>query len=162
MTEPLRKPTEQNLSYMKRIRDLVEHDCVQGARRLVAEAIRRGVQDEDILQWQRVLASPKVLEFTDELEPDRTPEFDWLRAHGKEYLGQWVALAEDGLLAHSVHLAEVEAAVKTMTLNRFPLLYYIQAEHVYIGISSDYKVLELRPIHGHGDQCGASQAPGPP
>ena len=126
MAKALRKPQEEETrSYVERIRDLVEYDYVPGARRLVAEAIQQGEHDEELLHWQRVLGPAKFLGSSDEREPDRTPEFDWLRAHGRYYRGQWVALAEDGLLAHSKDLREVESAVEAMTLTRRPLLHFI-------------------------------------
>jgi hypothetical protein len=127
MAKALRKPQEEETrSYVERIRDLVEYDYVPAARRLVAEAIQQGEQDEALLHWQRVLGPAKFLESRDEREPDRTPEFDWLRAHGRDYRGQWVALAENGLLAHSKDVHEVEAAVEAMTLTRRPLLHFIE------------------------------------
>ncbi|HEY0553938.1 MAG TPA: hypothetical protein VGG20_06695, partial [Thermoanaerobaculia bacterium] len=58
MAQALRKPTNEKRSYIERISDLVNHDCVQGARRLVAEAIRLGERDEDLLRWQSVLGGP--------------------------------------------------------------------------------------------------------
>jgi len=72
-----------------------------------------------------VLAPAKFLGFSNELEPDRTPEFTWLREHAKDYPGQWVILAEDQLLAHSEELQEAYDAVKDIKTNRRPLLYYI-------------------------------------
>lgn len=126
MAQALRKSDPDNRSYAERIRELVEQDYVAGARKLLAEALERGEQDAELLQWQRVLAPAKFLGFSDELEPDRTPEFEWLRTHRKDYPGQWVALAEDRLLAHSADIREVDSAVKTMTLSRRPLLLYIE------------------------------------
>jgi hypothetical protein len=126
MAQALRKSDPGNRSSAERIRELVEQDSVGGARKLLAEALERGERDEELLQWQRVLAPAKFLGFSDELEPDRTPEFEWLRTHRKDYRGQWVALAEDRLLAHSEDIQEVDSAVKTMTLSRRPLLLYIE------------------------------------
>ena len=127
MAKALRKPQEEETrSYVERIRDLVEYDYVPAARRLVAEAIQQGEHDEALLHWQRVLGpAKKPLEFSDEREPDRTPEFDWLRAQGRYYRGQWVALAENGLLAHSRDPREVESALEAMKLTRRPLLHFI-------------------------------------
>jgi hypothetical protein len=127
MAKALRKPQEEETrSYTERIRDLIEQDCVGAARKLVAEAIEQGDQDEELLKWQSVLGPAKFLRFTDELEPDRTPEYEWLAMHRKDYRGQWVALAEDRLLAHSSDIGEVDSAVKTMTLSRRPLMLYIE------------------------------------
>lgn len=126
MAKALRKPIEETRSYTERIRELIEQDHVAGARKLLAEALERGEQEKDLLLLQRVLGPAKFLGFSDELDPDRTPELDWLRAHRQDYRGQWVALAEDRLLAHSADIREVDSAVKTMTLSRRPLLLYIE------------------------------------
>jgi hypothetical protein len=127
MAKALRKPQEEETrSYTERIRDLIEQDCVQGARKLLAEALARGEQEPDFPILQSVLGPAKFLRFTDELEPDRTPELQWLATHGKDYRGQWVALAEDRLLAHSTEIREVDSAVKTMILSRRPLMLYVE------------------------------------
>ena len=127
MAKALRKPQEEETrSYTERIRDLIEQDCVGGARKLLAEALARGEQEPDFPILQSVLGPAKFLRFTDELEPDRTPEYQWLATHGKNYRGQWVALAEDRLLAHSAEIREVDSALKTMALSRRPLMLYIE------------------------------------
>ena len=56
MAQALRKSDPDNRSYAERIRELVEQDYVGGARKLLAEALERGEQDAELLQWQRVLA----------------------------------------------------------------------------------------------------------
>ncbi len=127
MAKALRKPQEEETrSYTERIRELIEQDCVQGARKLLAEALERGEQEKDFPILQSVLGPAKFLGFTDEREPDRTPEYQWLATHSKDYRGQWVALAEDRLLAHSPEIRDVDSAVRTMTLNRRPLMLYIE------------------------------------
>lgn len=123
--QPLRKPEPDTRSYTERIRELIEQDRVAGARRLLAEAIEAGAQEEDLPLLQRVLGPARFLGFSDELEPDRTPEFTWLREHAKDYRGQWVILAEDQLLAHSADLQEALAVIKNQKTNRRPLLHYI-------------------------------------
>jgi hypothetical protein len=126
MAQALRRPIEETRSYTERIRELLEQDRVQGARNLLAEAIERGAQEADLPVLQRVLAPAKFLGLSDELDPDRTPEMNWLADHRKEYRGQWIALAEDRLIAHSEDIREVDSAVKSMTLNRRPLLLYVE------------------------------------
>ena len=74
MAQPLRKPEKETSSYAKRIRDFVEFDCVEGARRLVAEAIRQGDESEELLRWQRLLGPARSRDSSDELQLDRTHE----------------------------------------------------------------------------------------
>jgi hypothetical protein len=123
--QPLTKPAPDTRSYTERIRELIEQDRVAGARRLLAEALERGAQEKDLPLLQRVLGPARFLGFSNELEPDRTPEFTWLREHAKDYRGQWVILAEDQLLSHSADLQEAYAVVKSLKTSRRPLLYYI-------------------------------------
>jgi predicted CopG family antitoxin len=121
----LRKIEPEPRSYSERIRELVEADKVEGARRLLAEALG-GHHDEDLSGWQRVLAktkgrpSPEV-----ELDFDRTPEVTWIREKSALYRGQWVALLGDELLAHSKSLDEVVAILKENKPPRRALLHYI-------------------------------------
>lgn len=126
MAQPLRKTEPETRSYKERIRELVEQDRVGAARKLLAEALENGEHDEELLQWQRVLAPARFLGFSNELDPDRTPEMNWVAAHREEYRGQWVAVAEDRLVAHSEDIQEVYSAVKSVKLNRRPLLLYIE------------------------------------
>jgi hypothetical protein len=129
MAQPLRKPEKETSSYAKRIRDLVEFEYVEGARRLVAEAIRQGDESEEVLSWQRVLGPARSRDSSDELQLDRTPEFDWLREYDRHYQWQWVALAEGRLLAHSRNLQEVESALETIKPSRRPLIHFIEWSH---------------------------------
>jgi hypothetical protein len=126
MAQALRKIEPETRSYSERILELVEADKVGGARRLLAEALENGSQEEGLAYWQKVLAKGKVLGTSTELDPDRTPEFQWLETHWRDYRKQWVALAEDHLLAHSKILEEVLSATEGMKLGRRPLLYYIE------------------------------------
>ncbi|HEX3551793.1 MAG TPA: hypothetical protein VIA62_01015 [Thermoanaerobaculia bacterium] len=125
MGQPLRKAEPETRSYSERIRELVEADRVGGARLLLAEALEREDHDEDLSGWEEVLAPGKVIGTSDELDPDRTPELQWLAANGRDYRCQWIALAENRLLAHSENLDDVLSAVKGMKPGRRPLLHYI-------------------------------------
>jgi hypothetical protein len=126
MTQPLRKPEKETCSYAKRILDLVEFEYVEGARRLVAEAIQQEGETEELLSWQRILGPARSQGSSDELQLDRTPEFEWLRDYGRHYQGQWVALSEGRLLTHSKDLREVESDLETMKPSRRPLIHYVQ------------------------------------
>jgi hypothetical protein len=44
--------------------------------------------------------------------PDRTSEMRWLAEHGREYIGQWVALDGDRLIAHGPDAKAVYAAAR--------------------------------------------------
>lgn len=112
-------------TYAEKIRLLIEADLVAGARKLLAEALEKGHPGEDLSYWREVLAPAKMIGPVKEKDPDRASEFEWLKAHGTEYQGEWVALCEDRLLAHSRDLEEVLSRVKGMNPSRRPLLHYI-------------------------------------
>src|SRR5436305_14763275 len=106
MGQPLRKVEPEIRSYRERIRELVEADRVEGARRLLAEALERGDHGEDLSYWQRVLAPAKVLGVGGERAFDRTPDIRWINERWESYRGQWVALLGCDLLAPAESLSE--------------------------------------------------------
>ncbi|MEA2600235.1 MAG: hypothetical protein QOF89_1227 [Acidobacteriota bacterium] len=126
MAQALRKIEPETRSYSERIRELVEADNVEGARRLLAEALERGDHDEDLSGWQRVLAKTKGRPNPDvALDFDRAPEVAWIREKSDPYKGQWVALLGDELLAHSPSLDEVVSILQEHKPPRRPMLHYI-------------------------------------
>ncbi|MFN7946881.1 MAG: DUF5678 domain-containing protein [Blastocatellia bacterium] len=56
---------------------------------------------------------------------DRTREFQWLAEHQREYIGQWIALEGDRLIAHSHKADEVFATVKAAGIDR-PLICLVE------------------------------------
>jgi hypothetical protein len=112
MAQALRKPDPNCRPYRERIRELVEQDDVSGARKLLAEALEKGNHGEDLSGWQRVLAPAKVIRVGGERDVDRTSDFQWLKDHGDEYRGQWVALFGGELLAHGDSLKSVRTQLE--------------------------------------------------
>jgi hypothetical protein len=126
MAQALRKPDSDTRSYAERIRELVEQDYVGAARKLVAEAVEHGEQDEEFLKWQRALA-PAVSKVSrnKELDPDPMLDLNWIWQHREDYCGQWVALLEGELLASSQSLDEVVSHLETNPAGRRVLFHYI-------------------------------------
>lgn len=56
---------------------------------------------------------------------DRSREYQWLKDHAREYVGQWVALEGDQLVAHGARGAEVLAEAKRKGFDR-PLLLQVE------------------------------------
>jgi hypothetical protein len=126
MAKALRKPQEEETrSYTERIRELIEQDCVQGARKLLAEALARGEQEPDFPILQSVLAPAKILRVGGERGVDRAPDFQWLKDHSSEYRGQWVALFAGELLAHGKSLEDVTAQLEAHPSENRALLHRI-------------------------------------
>lgn len=70
------------------------------------------------------MAPPRITK-SSARDVDRTPEFRWLRQHGQDYLGEWVALSGEDLVAHSKTLKELLAELETKDLPRKPLIHKV-------------------------------------
>jgi hypothetical protein len=55
------------------------------------------------------------------------PEQEWLRAHGQEYSGQWVALNGEELLSHGSDARSVRDEARAKGVQT-PLMVHIQDE----------------------------------
>ena len=129
MAQPLRKIEPETRSYSERILELVEADKVGGARRLLAEALEHGAQEEGLAYWQKVLAKGGPgRPVKGEPDFDRTPDIQWIREHSETYRGQWVAVLGGELLAHSQSLDEVVQVLEQNKPARSPLLHYIDRQ----------------------------------
>src|SRR5947199_10043426 len=94
--------------YVPRIWKLLEEARLKAARELLAEALREGSPEPELDGLAKLLAPPKP-RMSPVRDFDRTAEFRWLDEHGKEYMGQWVGLLGDELLAHAPTLKELQA-----------------------------------------------------
>ncbi len=56
---------------------------------------------------------------------DRSREYQWLKDHAREYVGQWVALEGDQLVAHGTTAKEVFAAADAAGIDR-PLVLQVE------------------------------------
>lgn len=122
MAEPMKVPQHETAEeYEARIADLFEKERVPGARRLIDEALRIHPDDPGLLAWRKALAPPKVW-IGGARDRDRTPEFRWLDAHGRQYRGEWVAVLGDRLVAHAVDLEDLDAQLNTLPTEEFPPL----------------------------------------
>jgi hypothetical protein len=66
--------------------------------------------------------------------PDSTREMKWLREHRREYIGQWIALDGNRLIAHDTDHQKVYAAAKADGAY-LPLITYIEdPDKHYLGL----------------------------
>src|SRR3954454_984434 len=84
---------------LARLRGMVEQHRVEDAR-AYAKELEQGWPDSDAVRhWARVLAPPvaRVVEGV----PNRSfaAEHHWLKEHGNEYPGCWIAVLESRLIA---------------------------------------------------------------
>jgi hypothetical protein len=124
MRRALKEIPEHPMSYGERIRDLIERNQIDAARSLVSEAVTKGVREEGLESWQRVLAPAKVLGVgLVPKEPDRSREELWLATHAESYRGRWVALDGDTLLAQAATFTELADEIDRIRPVRNPLAY---------------------------------------
>jgi hypothetical protein len=81
------------------LRDLLERDRVEEARRFVKELEQRWPESERVRHYVHVLAPPIARSRPDIPPRSREREWKWLAEHGREYPGCWLAVHEDRLIA---------------------------------------------------------------
>ena len=115
---------EAAVPYVPRIWKLLEHARLKAARELLAEALREGSTEPDLDYLSELLAPPR--QSTSPIKDfDRSAEFRWLADHGEEYLGQWVAVLGEKLLAHAPTLDELLTKLKRVDRDNLALLHHL-------------------------------------
>jgi len=62
--------------------------------------------------------------------PVKNAELNWLRQHSAEtaeYVGQWLLISGDTLVAHSQNFAEIKSAIAAQNISS-PFVYYVPTE----------------------------------
>ena len=113
---------------LQQLRDLLEYDRVEEARRFVKELEQRWPDAERVQHYAHVLAPPTV-----RMRPDLTfrrmdREWDWLRAHRQDYPGCWLAIYEDRLIAADPDRRVVVAKARELLGEEGVLLFHQPAE----------------------------------
>lgn len=115
----------QDEPFVQRIQALLELADLRGARKLLQEARERGSLEPELEKLEKLLAPP-----TYELIPadnrDRSDEIQWLKEHANEYRGQWVAVLENQLLAHSPVLRDLMRRLDEVAPGVPALLHFIE------------------------------------
>lgn len=88
--------TEQDC--MNRIRRLISDGDARGARALATELAAAHPGWQEVANAAAVLAPSKARTTGKATGRDRTQEMKWLREHGEQYTGNWVALRGSKLL----------------------------------------------------------------
>ena len=117
---PEKKPAP--LSLEDEIRSLVEEGRIYEATQLLESA---GDRASSVAPGLREILAPPRFRRVDERDVDRTPEFNWLRANWDAYLGKWVALVGEELVACEDSLKELLAQLDQRKFEREPLLHHI-------------------------------------
>jgi hypothetical protein len=111
--------------YVVGLRNLIEHEQIAAARRMLGGLPLRFLDDPEISRLRRVLAPPAVRK-TEKRDIDRRSEYDWIRSNLHAYRGQWVALDGGQLLAAAASLRELREQLKALQPTRPPLIHRIQ------------------------------------
>lgn len=106
------------------LRGLLERGDVEGARAWVKELANEWPDSGDVRHYTRVLAPPLVSVRRGHRGPSRQRERAWLRAHAREYPGQWLAVLADRLVAADPDLSLVLAVVRKLPDTQRPLLHF--------------------------------------
>ena len=107
------------------LRELVRSDKIRQARYLLRAAPVYILRDPLLTQLRAVLAPPVATRVL-KRDRDRSEEFEWLRLHGPEHRGRWVALEGGYLLASESTLRELQEALASMALSGAPLLHRVE------------------------------------
>jgi hypothetical protein len=90
---------EHHAADVRHLLDLLERDAVEEARRYVKELEQRWPDSERVRHYAVVLAPPVARTRPDLKLRRMDREWEWLREHGHEYPGCWLAIHEDRLIA---------------------------------------------------------------
>jgi hypothetical protein len=102
---------------------LVENDRVAAARQLLA----RLPDQPKYAQLRRLLQPPRTARSArGETDIDRAADYAWIRDHGREHLGQWVAVHGGALIATAPTLRQLRQQLGRTEVGARPLLHHIR------------------------------------
>ena len=104
------------------VRDLLAHDRILAARKLIDALPANQVSDAELRRWRGVLTKPVVRRKMSE-GTVRTRDFQWLRENSGTYTGRWVALTDGELLAADESLTELRRRLRTIAPRAKPLFH---------------------------------------
>jgi hypothetical protein len=104
--------------------DLLEDSDVEGARRYVKELEIRWPESERVRHYAHVLAPPTVQMRSDIKARPLDREWEWLRLHGHEHPGCWLAVLGDQLIAADLDYHAVRARAREVPGEERPLIYH--------------------------------------
>jgi hypothetical protein len=115
-------PRTDIASFVSVIRDLIEREQIAIARRTL-EATPIGLSEDPAMRrLRRVLAMPTTRAIA-RSDVDRGRAYEWLRQHGHQHRGRWVAVGEDGLLAAATTLRELRERLRASAPAVAPLIH---------------------------------------
>lgn len=124
---PVRPPSAESqrpeiVSRVAVIRDLIQKEQISAAR-MMLDVISIGAFEEPAMKRLRRALTPPAVRRSDLRDTARTHAWAWLRQHGREYQGQWVAVAEHGLIAAAPTLKQLRAQIRALAPAEQPLIH---------------------------------------
>ena len=110
--------------FVMAVRELIETEQISTARHMLDAAPAYVLGDPLVARLRSVLAPP-VVKRLQKRDVDRSQEYEWLRAHGREYRGRWVALSGGNLVASALTLQELQQQLRSTHVLHPPLLHRV-------------------------------------
>jgi hypothetical protein len=107
-----------------RLRDLLSSSKVPEARVLSKELAAKWPESETLQHYARVLEPPVVRRLPQGKPRDFGKDYAWIREHGHEYPGYWLAIYEGRLVAADLDMNRVLAAIREAGLGGLPFLHH--------------------------------------
>ena len=109
---------------LQHLRDLLEDGEVEAARTWVKGLEERWPDSERVRHYAHVLAPPQARVRSDVKGRPLDREWEWLRQHGREYPGCWLAVRGDQLIAADPNGSLVRAIARELPGEERPVIYY--------------------------------------
>lgn len=110
-----------NLPLASVIWAMVERQQIRAARELLTY-----LPDEPQYERLRTLVRPPTTSNSAYRDVDRTADYIWLREHGNEYAGRWVALSGGALLTSANSLRELRQQLRANPPESLPLIHFLE------------------------------------
>ena len=110
------------VSHVTAIRDLVRREQIGAARRLLDLLPASAMKERAVARLRRALTPPTVRP-SGRKDHDHRRAYQWLRQHGREYQGQWVAVTEAGIVAAAPTLKQLRAQLRDLAPGEQPLIH---------------------------------------
>jgi len=96
------------------VRDLISRGEVDLVRQKLSEYVELWPEDPGFRQLAIALAPPVARAASLEEVPRRIQEGEWLRLHGREYPGEWLAVQGDQLLDHDTDVRALRERLRNI------------------------------------------------
>jgi hypothetical protein len=112
------------VAYITTIRSRLDLGDVLGAQRILEAIPKEFVREHSVQRLRAALAPPQVT-ISSQRDLDRSTEYEWLKHNRAQYVGQWVALVGNDVVATAASYRELRARVAELKLSHPPLIQHI-------------------------------------